>query len=143
MLLWKDGRFHAFGISFAIPDGFYLESEPETIQENGLSAWTPDMHCRVIWWIEECDISPYDGINNLFSPGSGMTPLGEIEPMDVNGLSGCSALYKTKEEQLFEARLGTGSDSQLIVIIEDYTQDIASRIKSPEIQTVLRSIQAD
>ena len=63
--------------------------------------------------------------------------------MDANGLSGCSALYKPKEEQLFEARLGSGSDSQLTVIIEDYAQDIASRIKSPEIQTVLRSIQAD
>lgn len=143
MLQWKDGRFHALGISFAIPDGFFLESEQETTHENGLSAWTPDMRCRVDWRIDEYDVSPYDGLNRLFSPNSGLNPQGGIERISVNGLSGFSALYETETAQFLEARLEAGEGGQLIVIIQDHKKDIVSLIRSKEIQAVLSGLQAD
>lgn len=42
MLQYKDGRFYAPGVSFEIPYGFYLETEPEVLLEYGISAWTPN-----------------------------------------------------------------------------------------------------
>ena len=143
MLQWKDGRFHALGISFVIPDGFYLETEPETTHENGLSAWTSDMRCRVDWRIDEYDISPHDGLNRLFSPNSGMIPLREIERMNINGMSGCSALYETEVAQFFETRLKGREGGQLIIIIQDHQKDIVSFSRSKEIQAVLSGLRSD
>ena len=41
MLLFKNGRFHRNGVSFMLPDNFYLDTAPDAEIE-GLMAWSPN-----------------------------------------------------------------------------------------------------
>ena len=47
MLLYKNHRFYFGGVSFAIPDGYYLDTNYGDGAENSLDFWTKDMSLRI------------------------------------------------------------------------------------------------
>ena len=49
MLRFQNGRFYTHGVSFTMPDGFLMETEPEFVHQYGISAWSPDESCYVEW----------------------------------------------------------------------------------------------
>lgn len=99
MLQYKDGRFYAPGVSLQIPNGFYLETEPEVYFEYGLTAWTPDRAYLVSWEFEEGCQGTEKELRDLFTGVSGIMLIGTIEPISVNGLNGHYAAYWGKNRK--------------------------------------------
>ena len=136
MLLYKNGRFHGLGLSFELPEGFYLETEPDLCCELGLGAWTPDMRFYVDWQIDDQRQGTREELEGLFSPDSGVMVHGSLEPIEVNGLAGHQAAYRGNDREHWEFRLSPGDDRQVAVVIYaaepdtpcDDIQDLAARI---------------
>lgn len=57
MLLYKNHRFHCEGISFAIPEGYGLDTSYEEVPEDTLHLWTEDerLYVRIGRPIEQSD----------------------------------------------------------------------------------------
>ena len=53
MMLYKQGRFWVEGASFQIPEGFYIETDPDVNYERGLAAWDPTRTHLSLWAISE------------------------------------------------------------------------------------------
>ena len=53
MMLYKQGRFWVEGASFQIPEGFYIETDPDVNYERGLAAWDPTRAHLYLWAISE------------------------------------------------------------------------------------------
>lgn len=47
MLLYKNHRFHFANVSFQIPEGYFLDTDPEENANNCIRLWNPDRHYSV------------------------------------------------------------------------------------------------
>lgn len=109
MLLYKNGRFHANGVSFSLPDGFYLEADMEGIYECALSAWSPDKNIRFTWEIYKDDEDSMEALRSYVAPQTGYRPLTDITVLKVNRLEGLALFYRGERVQIFEARFAIPS----------------------------------
>lgn len=141
MLLYKSGRFYVEGVSFQIPDGFYVETDPDLNYEEGLSAWNPSCSCLYLWMLDKGCADAKTELHKIVD--SAFTPYSEVGSIVANGLSGCFILYGEKKEQYYEARFDLGRGKQFALIVEARKDDIHKVIKSSEFQTVLDGIRAE
>ncbi len=143
MLKFENGKFHALGVSFTLPDGFYLETVPDFCYIRGFGAWTPDRKNYVEWQIEDGCGETEQELKDLFYPGTGMILLGEIKPISVNGLRGHMAIYKTRDEEIMEMRLMIEKDKQIILLVRNKECIINEALRSEEIRMVVNGIKPD
>lgn len=141
MLMYENGRFSALGVSFALPDGCWLETVPEFCYERGFGAWSTDRLIYLEWQIEDGCEDTKKELSDLFRPGMGMHPLKDIEPVTVNGLYGHRAMYSASGEQLMEMRLTVSGDTQISLLIRSKDNDIASAIESEVVLTAINEIR--
>ena len=87
MLLYKNGRFHTGKASFALPDGFYLESDIELTEGSALCAWDPERKYLFRWQHFRDGEGSARELQKWFLPDSGLTPLSEVVPVSIYGLS--------------------------------------------------------
>lgn len=142
MLLYKNGRFYGEKVSFLVPDGFYLEVDPEIIGEYGFCAWSPQRDCLCCW-------RSYDGcggtaaeLETRFFPECGCVPLSPVTPIQLNGLSGHFVFYRDLQKQYYEARFDLTDGDQLSFSVEAQGKDIRRLMDTPECKAVLTGIQA-
>ena len=62
MLMYKQGRLWTEGASICIPDGFFLETDPDINYERGLSAWNSTQSCLYMWVISENEVGTREGL---------------------------------------------------------------------------------
>ena len=105
MLRFQNGRFYTHGVSFTMPDGFLMETEPEYVHQYGISAWSPDESCYVEWDVEEDCTGTESELQALFVEISPIQQLSEIQPVTVNGLSGHQVIYQSAGIYFLEVRL--------------------------------------
>lgn len=118
-LQYKDGKFHALGAYFTLPEGFFLSADDEFAFECALSTFSPDETTQYTWYFNrECNEGPDDGLMSLLDEDLGHTPLSELHPILLNGLSGFGLYYAAEFSQYFEARFPLPGGEQLCFIVE-------------------------
>lgn len=143
MLLYKNGRFHALGASFVLPDGFILDTAAGFSDIHAFAAFSPGNRYYVEWQIEaECRGTRKE-LEELFLPGLGIRPMSTIIPFDVNGLNGHYAIYRTEECDCLEYRLSVEGDTEISVRIKTKSENIFQAKDEPFVKSILRSIQKD
>ena len=116
MLLYENGRFHFGGISFAIPNGFFLETDPEMSLKDGIEVYGPDKSFSVelsLYAEEKCTKSFLrDVVKEMECP-----VIERLSYVELNGLHGHHVTYGGEERtSYYEARFNLPGD------YEDYTQ---------------------
>ena len=117
MLQYINHRFHFEGISFQIPDNYFLDSTPGEESENTIHLCAPDESYGVEIWVEEdCDGSEAE----LASVISDLTPtvVYPIAPLVINGLCGHHATYRNRRTQYYEAWFDIDDGIALSVVVE-------------------------
>lgn len=146
MLLYREGRFYTKGVSFKLPDGFYLVTEPETTSEELLSMTDAKEEYSVIWQtVEECE-GTKEELEEIIDPKEGYGYIGEIESIEHNGLRGHQLRYRSDsgEREYCERRYQLSDDIHFVVII--YTEKetgIEEVLSREEVKDILDSIRAE
>ncbi len=140
MLLYKDEKFHAHGVAFAIPDGFLVEPAPDAIPQNGFVAYTPDQRYMVEWDVEQGCHGTKEELEELFLPGSAFLPLGPITPLTVNGLTGHQVMCRSNTDQRWEMRFDAGEGVELSVCV--YTNMKNGSIKNTRDAEFMKEVLA-
>lgn len=143
MLHFKDGKFHAPGVSFAIPDGFFLDTETESQYEYGLNYFSPKQDIYFSIFVdEECgDIQ--EEMEELLEPGSGLYLQGAITPYNRNGLAGYESRYTDGEHDYYEARFQIPNGPVAVVIAQNERGTTVDLKEHPDVQAVMDTIVAD
>ena len=140
MLMYKQGRFRAEGGSFQMPDGFFLETDPNINYEKGVSAWNSAQSCLSMWVISENEAGTREGLEEQ---SCNFKPLSEITPITLNGLSGHWVTYSTPREEYYEVRFALPNKVQLILIVEKAGGNIKAVMDSQEFKIALEGIRAE
>ena len=146
MLLYQHGRFCIEGVSFAIPDGFYLDCDPEELHVDGLSLYPSDRSCRIDILLEYDSEAPEEALEALFAPDSGMHLRGEIRPVSCNGLTGCEAWYDARREHYYETRFAVSAGKRqhnLCLIVTSSEGPLDELLKRPDIAALRSSLRKD
>lgn len=141
MLQYKDGKFHVPGAAFALPEGFYLETEPEHCYERGFGAWTPDRRYYFEWEVERPCEGTRQELAALFSPLWGIPGSeDDIVPVLVNGLSGHQVRYMNHGTEYFEMRLALPARAELSIRVRAETGNILTGKVEPYLTAVCAHI---
>ena len=117
MLQYINHRFYCRGISFQIPDGYFLDSTPGEESDNTIRLYAPDESFAVELRVEEdCDGSQAE----LASVIHDLTPtvVYPIAPITVNGLSGHHATYRNRRTQYYEVWFDIDDGVALSLVVE-------------------------
>lgn len=142
MLQYKKGRFHCEGVSFEIPENFYLDTDCDISYENGLEFITPDEKMVI-----EYDITDYDGstekeLQKLFRNGSYIV-IEPITPVLINGLKGHKCCYRTSKESFYEVHLEITEELEFVYCLHSSECDVSKEFEKPEIKRTLMEIRKD
>ncbi|WP_305117106.1 hypothetical protein [Acutalibacter muris] len=141
MLQFAGGRFSAHGVSFTMPDGFYLHDEQQ--DSFGLRCFTPDERVLMTVRIAAEGGNILEGLQAIFEQGSPMRPISMVQPITINGLTGYDVLYNGCGVSYYEARFRP-TRGQVITCIAQSEQSSKINLKhSPFVQALLETIQAE
>lgn len=143
MLFFKNGRFYAPGVSFALPDGFYLDTNPDTPHEFGITAW---LESRDIWvdiYLDD-ESDPLSDLHNLFAEeDSCFIPYSPVEEIDLNGMKGFHASYHDSSNDYYECRLIVSADTAVTFFARGCKGTVADWKDQPEIQEFIKNIRKE
>jgi len=140
MIRCQNGRFYTHGVSFTIPDGFHLETEPEFVYQFGLGAWVPDKSCYVEWTVEDNCLGTEKELVSLFQEPSNAIPLSEIQSVSVNGLSGHQVTYCKEQKFFLEVRLSLQKEAEFVFLASGERKEISTR---QDVQQALNGIRPE
>lgn len=103
MLLYKNNRFHIGGVSFIIPDGFYVRTDPPVEYENGFYLVAPDSSYQLS--VNACN-TPSPALKELRS----FFREKEISPFQWNNLTGYVGKTRYKTEEFAETQFDLASN---------------------------------
>lgn len=138
MLLHKNHRFYCEGVSFALPDGYYLDTNYGDSPEDSLDFWTEDESLRVRIAIERETKGPLAELNYVIRELEDCTVLEGPEAILINGLVGYKATYDTDRTQYCEMRFaisGTGDNQTELMLL------LVGDSKLPSNEMIMRLIQ--
>lgn len=145
MLQYKNGRLYGNGVSFEIPEGFFIEPNPGVALMDGIMLFSPDKKFWVQYEFQKME-SAHDGLHVLLSDFEG-TVLNPITPLEINGLNGYCASYLDGTYSYYEARFDIlPEDSEhttflFIIGVRRFALD--EILSSPEYQRALHSFRKE
>ena len=134
MLKYKNGSFHACGVSFRLPEGACLETESVTFYEYGLTAWLEKHDLWFEIFVDDED-DPRADLETLFTDESStFVPYSPITEILHNGMRGHEVFYHDSKSDYYECRLIV-SEGISVVFYAWCHRDSVKNIKAlPEIQ---------
>ena len=120
MLQYKNHRFYYEGVSFALPDGYYLDTNYGDGAEDALDFWTKDMSLRIRIAIEHETKGPLQELNSVIRDMEDCVVLEGPEANLLNGLAGYRATYDSGRRQYCEMRYvvsGTGENQTELMLL--------------------------
>lgn len=102
MMYYEKGRFRLGCVSFALPDGIFIDPEFEMEIENGFELVDPDGRFRVSILGENCDESSLAFLEAL--PIDSFHRLTEVQEISINGVSGHKVAYYSGCRSYLELR---------------------------------------
>lgn len=113
MLLYKNHRFHYEGVSFAIPDGYYLDTNYGDGASDALDFWTKDKALRIRIAIEHETKGPLAELNSIIRDLEDCVVLEGPQEVFMNGLAGYEAVYDSGRRQYYEMRYALSGSGNL------------------------------
>ena len=110
MLQYKNHRFFYEGVSYAMPDGYYLDTNYGDGAEDSFDFWTKDMSLRIRIAIEKETKGPLKELDSVIRDLEDCVVLEGPAPVLLNGLAGYSATYDTGRRQYCEIRFAISGD---------------------------------
>ena len=109
MFVCKQHRFYCEGVSFVIPDGYYLDTEPAEVQQDMLNLWRNSKKLHINIGIERETSGP---IAQLLDYIQGLEATAQVGPELIRhgGMSGYWAVYDTGNTTYCEYRLYLSGD---------------------------------
>lgn len=143
MLQYKEGRFHFAGVSFAIPDGFFLDTG-YNFQFEGFAIVSPDEKVAVEIGFDEGRKDPKADLEHYFEPGSesDLDIRKTIEPTEVNGLKGYLGTYISLDAAFIEYRLTLPRGGLLWLTVKQEGATVEELRQSQHLAAVLEGITA-
>lgn len=105
MLLYKNHRFFCQGISFAIPDGYYLDTNYEEIQPDTLHIWNQEQDLYIRVGIEYNTKGPHTELAFILHELEECVIEKHPYAVSYGGLSGFCATYSVGDKHYSEIRL--------------------------------------
>jgi len=116
MFRYQNHRFYCSCFSYQIPDRFFIDTNPDEDTDDYMQLVSPDESFSVDIRLEQnCKRSN----NELASIIHDMTATIEypIAPIELNGLHGHHATYRTNQSQYYEARFDLPDNQSLCLLI--------------------------
>lgn len=120
MLFYKNHRFHYEGVSFAIPDGYYLDTNYGDGAADALDFWTKDKSLRIRIAIEQETKGSLAELNSVIQDLEDCIVLEGPQAVLMNGLAGHRAVYDSGRRQYCEIRCtlsGVGDQQTEIMLL--------------------------
>lgn len=111
MLLYKNHRFHCEGVSFAIPDGYGLDTSYEEVPEDTLHLWSEDKYLYIRVGIERETKGPFEELAFVLQELDECIIDQAPTALLLNGLSGYGAIYSVGNRQYMEYHLWIAGDN--------------------------------
>ena len=105
MLQYKNHRIHCQGISFAIPEGYYLDTSYEEVPQDTLHLWTQDERLYVRIGLEYDTKGPLQELNFILRELEECVVIKEPSAVIYGGLAGFKTAYSVGEVHYAEVRL--------------------------------------
>lgn len=141
MLEFRNGRFFAYGLSFTMPDGFYLHDEQQA--PFGLCCFSPDqaiyMMVKVAPEGEEIRASMQD----FFASDPSFHPDSVVEPIIINGTRGYAALYHRNGVAYYEVRLRFARGQVVTFLAQSEYRKNRNLKRDGSVQAILQTIQIE
>ena len=140
MFTYSQGKLYAKGISFNIPEKFFINSDPAITGDELIDFISPDSTYSVMISIESsCQGTKWE-LEKFLSEDAGGIPLSNIEEITVNSYSGHYLFFNGGSAQ-YQLRLSTYETDELVVHIgTNKNNNILDIIKSEAIQSLINSI---
>lgn len=143
MLLIKDGRFYAQGVSFQLPDGVYVETDPGTPHEQGFTVWEKNHEVLMDIYIDEED-DPLGSLQKILEDDdSSFIPYSPISKLVLNGMNGYEVSYHDKNVDYYECRLVVSEDIAVTFFAQYEKGSIKKPKEFPAIKELLESIRLE
>jgi len=121
MLLYKNHRFYCHGISFAIPEGFYLDTNYDDIHQDTLNLWSEDKSLYICVGVHEGTRGARQELSFILHGLEDILITDPMKPVSLGGLSGYAGAYLSEPKHYWEAHLhisGEGNDQvELLLLI--------------------------
>ena len=112
-VLYKEGRFHIGGISFALPDNTFVSTVTEIEIENGMGIVSEDERVVVVVMGNNIAENAKESIESIFDSETNHKKLGEIEKVTIAGFKGYKVMYEDYKSTNIECCLDVEDDSEL------------------------------
>ncbi len=141
MLQFVDGRFHAHGVSFTMPDGFYLHDE--MFHPFALCCLSPNQRVYITVEIAPDGREVLSALQALFEEDPSLHPTSVVQPITVNETRGYDVLYDCDNISYYQARLRFAR-GQIVTCIAQCEQGSQGNLKkNPSVQALLQTIRAE
>jgi len=124
MFRYQNHRFYCSCFSYQIPDGYFIDTNPDEDSDDYMKLVSPDKSFSMDIRLEQnCKCSNAELASIIHDITATIDyPITSIE---LNGLHGHHAIYRTKQSQYYEARFDLPDDQSLCLLIIA-TDDILS-----------------
>jgi len=143
MLQYKKGRLYCQGVSFEIPENFYLETNGEMMFENGMVFISPDEKIWVEFAIFKSDMSSEEGLQSLINESDSFVVIDTVTPVTINGLSGHYCYYKTTRENFLTVQLNISENFVFGYTIRSIERNVKDVMEEPVFNRSLMQIKKD
>lgn len=109
MLQYKNHRVHCHGISFAIPEGYLLDTSYEEVPQDTLHLWSEDEKLYVRIGLEYDTKGPLLELNFILTELEECVVIKEPVAVLYGGLAGFKTVYSVGEVHYAEIRLAIPS----------------------------------
>ena len=147
MLYYKNGRFRMDSISYELPDGVYIDTEFQSVIATGFEIVDPEgkfpIHIKGEHWEE----NSYEFFEKVIFP-FGYDRLGEIEPVENNGMQGYKLWYQDSKTNTLEYRFDMPEEDQhkniSIILKADRAQIPLSELETvPVLVSLMKSLKPE
>ena len=140
MLQYKNHRIHCRGISFAIPEGYFLDTSYEEVPQDTLHLWTEDERLYVRIGLEYDTRGPLQELNFILRELEECVVSKEPSAVIYGGLAGFRTAYSVGEVHYAEVRLAVPSretaQNDLLILVRGK----GVPLNESEIEAVLQEI---
>ncbi|MCD8013283.1 MAG: hypothetical protein LUG99_08925 [Lachnospiraceae bacterium] len=163
MFQFKNGRFYAnvacrrepHTLSFAIPEGCWIENQPVIVSSHFIPLYSPDQEVYIDLWAEAEDEEDFREALEESTREDGNQCLEGPDAVAVNGLEGYSAIYEGGSELFYEVVLDVRKygmvdkteDTEIscarLVVHTGKDKDIRDVVASETVQAALHGIRVD
>lgn len=141
MLQFVDGRFHAHGVSFTLPNGFYLHDE--IFHPFSLCCLSPNQRIYMTVEVAPDGMEILSSLQSLFEKNPSLHPASIVQPITVNETRGYDVLYDGGDTSYYQARLRFARGQVVTCIAQCEQSSKIDLKKDPAVQALLQTIRAE